>query len=426
MNHRIAGVVALIMAASCIRLSQASETLFEWDWVSSATVLEARASDLLMPAEQSSVSYLDMLLDVQIKRGRWTGLFVIMGNRVMTSDPDASFDGEAVVRELFWESEATVFSKPVDLMLGKVRLDWGVGYGYRPLDVFKSYQRNPVGIQVDEGVGTALASYYDASGEWSLVATDSSWSQQSGNELEHRSEQQGIGVRRYHFEDDTEWQGIAYFDNVRQGLVGGSFVRVLNPVWAVHASAVYQNRYPGYQQPEHWSPVIGETFSNGVQSLVGVNWANDSGHNIVAEYWYDSRSWSKQQWQTAFDRAVSLSAHPATQPLAWSYGQGLNHTNLVQHNVMLHWSLDSVAWQHWDWSRDVRWLDNLTPTLDVLYSPSDSGVIATQWLDYRVYDSGTASLDIGVAARFFSGRNDSVFANLSDQRQWVVNVKGKF
>ncbi len=63
---------------------------------------------------------------------------------------------EIIISELFWQESFDIFDMPLDLQLGKVRLDWGVGYGYRPLDIFTPYRRNPVGIQVEEGAGVGL------------------------------------------------------------------------------------------------------------------------------------------------------------------------------------------------------------------------------------------------------------------------------
>lgn len=168
-----------------------------------------------------------------------------------------------------------------------------MGYGYRPLDIFKPYRRNPVGIQVEEGALIALGSYFDLQGEWSLVASDSSFTQQSGSKLEKATEQTGIGFRRYALVGENEWQMLAYYDDVRHGLVGASFVSVLDPSWAVHSSALYQRQYVTYQQNAWNSPVTLETDNHGYQFLLGLNWANAVGNNIIVEYWYDSRSWNK-------------------------------------------------------------------------------------------------------------------------------------
>ena len=307
-----------------------------------------------------------------------------------------------------------------------MRLDWGVGYGYRPLDLFKPYRRNPVGIQVEEGTGTAMLSYFDLSGEWSLVYNDSSWTQQSTSMIEQASQQQGIGLRRYWLDGDNEWQGLAYYDDVRHGTMGGSVVSVINPAWAVHASTLYQRQYLSYQVLRFGSPVELTQQPDGYQMLIGLNWANEVGNNIIVEYWYDSRSWSQNQWQSALDDVARLSADTTTQAVASSYAQGLSHANLVQHNLMFHWSLDSSSWSQWGWAQDQLWLNDVTPTFDLLYSPQDQGVIATQWLKYTIYDSGSVSFLTELAARFMTGDKRSIYANLPDKRMIFINLRGKF
>jgi hypothetical protein len=93
---------------------------------------------------------------------------------------------------------------------------------------------------------------------------------------------------------------------------------------------------------------------------------------------------------------------------------------------MFHWTMNATAWSQWSLTQQQLWLDNLTPTFDLLYSPQDQGVIATQWLEYQIYDSGAASLSAELAARFMTGSRDSLYANLSDKRMIFLNLKGKF
>jgi len=420
MKIKAACVAGLIWSAS----SYGQPVTFDWDYMLSASTTTHRDSQLLGAAPTSNSQAVDALLDVQFEGYGVTGLVALKANDIYHSDSQRSYDDELIVQELFWQG--SVFDSNVDLTLGKVRIDWGVGYGYRPLDVFKPYRRNPVGIQVEEGTGTAMASYFDMAGEWSLVYTDSSWTQQEGSELEQASEQQGVGLRRYALLDDSEWQALVYYDDVREGLVGGSVVTVLDPAWSVHGSALYQRKYLGYQQSSLYQPVSLETENNGYQALIGLNWANAIGNNVILEYWYDSRSWGKSDWKNGFERVEQLKVTQTWAPLANSYAQGLNNANLVEHNIMFHWSLDSSSWSQWDWSRDLLWLGDLTPTFDVLYSPQDQGVIATQWLEYSVYDSGSASFVTEFAARFMTGDSGSLYANLPDKRMIFINLKGKF
>ncbi|MGF1697060.1 hypothetical protein L4D20_17665 [Vibrio kyushuensis] len=415
-------VVGLVLAFSAV----GSELNLDWDWELSTSSTAHRDTTLTGKAMPTKTESLDALLDVQASWKELTGLFALKGTSIWNSDDQQTFDADGIVQELFWQTSIDVGALPIDLTFGKVRLDWGVGYGYRPLDVFKPYRRNPIGIQVEEGAGTAMASYFDIDGEWSLVYSDSSWTQQEGSELEEQSEQQGFGMRRYALFGDSEWQGIGYYDDVRQGLIGGSFVTVVSHSWEFHASALYQRKYLAYEQGSALTAVNLDTQRHGYQSLVGVNWANSSGHNVIMEYWYDSRSWSHSDWQQAFDRGLYLSSAVQTESLAYSYAQGFNHANLVQHNIMLHWSLNSSSWSHWEWSKDWLWLNNFEPTFDVMLSPEDSGFIATQWFNYQVLDTGATSFNVELAARFLGGSSDSVYANLPDKHMILLNLKGKF
>ena len=399
--------------------TQSSEMTFEWDWMLSTETVQQRETVFSSMTDNEHQESFNGLLDVQIGYQDWNAVVALKGNDLYYHSSleyqDKSAEAELIISELFWQSSVDITNTSLDLQLGKVRVDWGVGYGYRPLDIFTPYRRNPVGIQVEEGAGVVSVSYFDNQGEWSLIYTDSSWTQQQGNELEEQSEQQGIGIRRYALMGDTEYQWVAYYDDVRQGLVGVSVVTVLDAAWEFHGSAVYQSKYLSYQQPSiTLYPVTLEKEENAYQALVGFTWANAVGNSIVLEYWYDSRAWSKSDWNNAF-----IVATP-------SYQQGFNQANMVQHNMMFHWSLDPNAWSTWEWSRDISWLSQFTPTFDVLYSPEDNGVIATQWLNYLLHDSGDSSIEMELAARFLTGSDDSAYANLPDKHMLLLNLKGRF
>jgi hypothetical protein len=423
----IAGWLLMNMASAAEKTESPE---LSWSWQLSAQQERLRARYFAIQAEQRSTQSLDGLLNLSMKWYRWTGMFAWHGKDLLTTDTQVSTDQDVTIQELFWQSDVEMAGIPLDLTVGKMRLDWGVGYGYRPLDLFKAYPRNPVGIQVKQGPGVAMLSYFDGVGEWAAVASDASWAAhnaQTHNALEEKQTQQhGIGLRRYALLGDTEWQGLAYYDQIRRGIVAGSVVTVLSPAWELHGSFALQNYYPAYRQYTLDRPVTLETYHHGYQMLVGVNWADTGGLNVIGEYWYDNRSWSQSMWRQAIRRSALLARQIETEPLAQSYALGLNHTNLVRHNLMLHVNLDPIAWRQWQWSRDTLWLGNLEPTLDLLVSPADGGVIATQWLSYKVYDSGNSDLKIELAARFYTGPGRAVYANLPDQHMILVNIKGSF
>ncbi|MGR6837605.1 hypothetical protein ACU5DF_00280 [Aliivibrio wodanis] len=428
MTKRMRSRVLTIVVLLSFNLA-ASELTFEWDWMLSTQTTAQRETAFVPLTESQHKESINGVLDVQIGYQGWNAVVALKGNDLYydSSIPnqDQSSEAELIISELFWQHSMDVFDLPLDFQLGKVRVDWGVGYGYRPLDIFTPSRRNPVGIQVEEGAGVASVSYFDNQGEWSLIYTDSSWTQQEGSELEEQSEQQGFGIRRYGLVGDSEYQWLAYYDDVRQGLLGASIVTVIDASWEFHGSALYQSKYLAYQQPNYqktnyqkpnsmYAPVRLEKESNAYQALVGFTWANEIGNTLVVEYWYDSRTWGENEWENALNIASP------------SYQQGYLHANIVQHNMMFHWSLDPNAWSNWQWSQNIGWLSELTPTFDVLYSPQDNGVIATQWLNYLVHDSGHSSVEMELAARFLTGKSDSAYANLTDKHMILLNLKGRF
>lgn len=440
-----------------------SDLSLHWDWMISAESMQTRNSPFI-PPQPDSRQTIDGLLEVEVGYKQWLGLISLkttdlysetQGNsssvhqnsnqntspyNESNNDPSAEF----IIRELYWQGGFSLANEAlgeqyIDVTLGKIRLDWGVGYGYRPLDIIKPYRRNPVGIVAEEGAGVVALSVFDATGEWTLLYTDSSWTSQSLNALERQSQQQGIGVRRYNMQGEQEYQWLAYYDDVRHGLIGSSMVSVLDLAWEFHSSATYQQQSLGYELPSSsQQPVILGEQGNAFQTLLGLTWANEVGNSIILEYWYDSRAWSSSQWQQAIDTATRLNkmAMPSTTltqaeksqntALSASYAQGFQHSNIVQHNMMLHWSLNSTAWAQWNWSREINWIQYVTPTFDLLYSPQDSGVIATQWLNYEWIDTGSVSLDLELAARFLTGKSNSAYANLPDKHMILLNLKGRF
>ena len=418
-------VITVLFLTFAISVSGEELTL-DWDWTVNAQAAGHRDTIYTPAEEEAGTDSINGLLDVEAGYGSWRGLFALKGNDLSSTDESADPDSEFVVRELFWQDALEVADTSLDVTLGKIRLDWGIGYGYRPLDIFKPYRRNPVGIQVEEGTGVISLSCFDSQGEWTLLYTDSSWTGQSGNALEEHSEQQGIGLRRYRLAGDHEYQWLVYYDDIRHGLAGGSFVSVLNEAWEIHLSATYQRRYSGYLINDIYSPVEQGELTGAFQGLIGMTWASESGHSVIVEYWYDARSWSDNEWQKANRRVETLSADSGFDSLRYSYAQGFEYANLVQHNLMFHWSLDSGAWSNWRWSRNLNWLQKVTPTFDLLYSPVDKGFIATQWLSYLMLDTGESKAEMEVAARFLDGTGDSVYANLPDDLMIILNIKGKF
>jgi len=401
----------LLLFLSFISIKGEAKPGIDWVWQSSFKYSRYHDSKIDTASDNSSDQSFDSLLSAKINWQRFTGMVAL----------EESSKSDVTVQELFWQPEISLAGMSFDGSIGKERLDWGVGYGFRPLNIFTSYQRNPIGIQIDEGVAAATISYFDGIGEWEFVASDESWASQNTNDIESAQQQHGMGLRRYALLGDTELQGLAYYDQVHRGTIGGSVVTVLNPAWEVHGSFSYSHRYQAYRQGAIYDPVTLAMHFDLYQFLFGFNWANTSGLNIIGEYWYDGRSWSNQDWKQAIQRVSELANKTNISNLASSYSYGLNNTNLVTQNMMLHFKMDPSAW-----NQIYLWLDTLEPTLDILISPTDNGVIATPKVSYQMYDSSNFSIKLELAGRFYTGAKNSVYANVPDKHLMIISLKGRF
>ncbi|WP_221076118.1 hypothetical protein [Agarivorans aestuarii] len=312
---------------------------------------------------------------------------------------------DLIVAELFWKTELA----ERDLLVGKQRIDLGVSYGFRPLDMFLPYRRNPVAIQVEEGVGVLSLSQFSGNGEYALFYTDSYLATESEG-----LQQRGLGLRWYQLNNDSEWQAISYYDNKRALNLGGTWVTTFGDAWEVHAESRYQQHYQrsvsqlNSSNIGQVSPVIEQEFNHGFQALIGMTWANLNGDNLILEYWFDNRALNQTEWQHVADISYYLQQQSGDiSSLRFSQGEVFNGQNLLQHNVMLHWHRDIEDWQ---------------PAFDLMLAPEDGGVIATARLDYEFSQGWT----LGARLRYLGGASDAVYSLLPENKVGLIKLEGLF
>ncbi|WP_444890817.1 hypothetical protein [Microbulbifer sp. DLAB2-AA] len=303
----------------------------------------------------------------------------------------AGEESELVVEELFWQGDRFGW----DLLAGKRRLDFGVSYAHRPLDLFLPMERNPVSLRADEGVAVVSASRFTASGELSLMLVDANASQLINEELPR-----GLAARWYQLKGVSEWQLLGYLDDQRGLNIGASWVTTYGESWELHSEGRYQQRYRQWLKPG--SPRTGTLpregeQSDGWQALLGMTWTHNAGHTIIAEYWFDSRAWHTRDWQRLADNAN------------WyrEQGEGWDATRYAsavaflsearnRHNLMMHWSLSN---------------HNYNPKLDILYSPGDRGMVLTAGINHEMKGDWT----LGASIRYFGGAKKSYFTQLPNE-----------
>ncbi|WP_444944651.1 hypothetical protein ACJJIK_07635 [Microbulbifer sp. ZKSA006] len=376
-------VLPLILANAT---SQAAP--FESQWELAMATAYDRASDSVLFDGASGVSR-QALLQGAFQYQDWEGQVSVFHQ----AERGASEDSQLVVDEFFWQGSWQNW----DWLLGKRRLDFGVGYGQRPLDWFLPIERNAVALQVNEGVGVASASRFTGSGEFSVMLVDAGISQVSTGDLP-----KGLAARWYQLGASAEWQLLGYIDDQRGVNLGGSWVDTYGEQWEVHTEWRYQQKYWRWQPAELMAVPQQERDNDGWQALIGMTWANSEGHSVIFEYWFDSRTLGKSEWDQVFDNSH------------WYQSQGVQWDNLRQssamvflndstlrHNLLLHWTLSDNEYH---------------PKLDIIYTPEDSGLILTVGGEREI----TEDWGLHASLRYFGGREQSAFAQL--QTQWVFTL----
>ncbi|MCG7495626.1 hypothetical protein MHO82_01990 [Vibrio sp. Of7-15] len=304
-------------------------------------------------------------------------------------------EDDLILNELYIDKSVWAW----DFTIGKKRLDWGVGYSYRPLDIIQSYISQPTGITVEEGAWIASAEYFTDTGVLSFLAANSKTQQES-----NAPTRKGAGVRYYALVGDWDVQALAYYDDVREGLIGGSMVTVIGDALSFHTSATLQRKYNELQhhfskehQPFPGNPVYHQVGKNAAQFLSGLTYNFSNNVSLLVEYWFDERSPTNSQWETLIATGNALHSGQDLYGNLTASQNFFTSQNLVRHNLLLH---TRYEWERWD------------PVMDVVLSPEDGGIITTG----RIRHTWAGGLWIEAGGRWFGGSNDSVFSQLPDEQ----------
>lgn len=290
---------------------------------------------------------------------------------------------------------------------GKKKLDWDVGYGFRPLDMFSPTDSLAIYNAVPPGAMMLVGDYFTDSGNISLLCNET----RSDYLLRgvKVAASFGCGGRYYHYFDGFEAQLVAHYDEKLGGRVGGSAQTVIGESLELHASLLWQQNYrsPGFDMlaigRHSFMPEVDTLWQKGaLQGLWGVNYSLASGITLIAEYWHDGRAPSDSQWRDVIraskqavqnDHQRILRGHFATQ-------------NLFRDNLMLHVRTSNEVWR---------------PQLSWLVNPNDNSM----FIDGRLCYHGLSQSQLCAGLRQYAGGRESIYEQLSYRTSWYFEVEVK-
>ncbi len=361
-------------------------------------------SALFLPAEISGFSQSQSRQEFELdyRQGGVNGQ-LLLRNEVRSSYPPHN---DAILNELYWDTQLL----GQEITLGKKVMGWGVGFGFRPLDVVQREDRRRLYPTSLEGVPLLAWQGFSATGAATLLVANP-----THGEEEQPKDDASLALKLYGIAGDTDLHGVARLSRRQQWEIGGGFSRVIGDRFEWHGSLLYQHRYQRLINPlaDNDDPLLAmgdplqvETSSHGIKTLLGAGWTTPSGWSLLCEAWYDDQAYTRQEWQSL----IALSTKQRTLLGQAAVPDGAIFSNIaassryLQARNLLRWnSLLRIAYQG----------ERINPSLDLLYTPEDNGQVLTFNLEY---EHNSHRFDF--ALRRYSGPADAAYRQLPER--WIA------
>lgn len=334
-------------------------------------------------------------------RAKWRALsFVGTGRGTALEGREPRYEG--LVNELY--ADTTLAGQ--SFTVGKKIAGWGVGFGFRPLDVVQQQDRRVLNQFTLEGIPAMAWERFTEATAWTVLYANPT----RGRGGESRDDE-SLAVRAFRQAGPTDWHGVARWSTRHRVQVGAGVNHVVSDSTQVYGSALFARRHVTSLNVLAESggtlsaadPMIPVEAGPAWQIAAGGSWTGESGIGVMAEAWFDGTAWRRDQWSTlqalAMRQAALLGA-PGVPEVAvrgsLAYGlRAFDRPNLARENVLVRVSYDSETWD---------------AALDVLVTPRDGGSVTTASLS-RQYD--TFRWELGV--RRFAGSPGSAYGQLPER-----------
>lgn len=348
----------------------------------------------LFPAEDSEL--LVNAIDLSLEHEGWRLAATAWGEKHEQQERQ-----ELELSEFFYDFSLADWQ----LSLGKKKIDWDVGFGFRPLDMFSPTSPLALYTAVAPGTWLIAGDYFSDKATLTLLCNESQPDYQiAGEDLAAGT---GCGSRYYRYMGDWELQGVIHYDSQLKSRLGLSAQTVFSDALEFHASWLWQESYSAPQfHPENTelssfqNPVTSDELNGASMGLLGVNYSTHFGLNLILEYWYDGRSPSDDEWQVFLNRvdqqADQLQVNPLIAHQLSAQRQMFSASNLFRHNLMLHLRSGSEQWR---------------PRLTLLVNPEDKGLL----LDGAISYHWPAGHSLSLGYRHYGGSTQSVYRQLENE-----------
>jgi hypothetical protein len=357
------GVAALLLLALPVAAAEINASLY----LAPEVDTENRASPYyvgppLLPMRDRS---LRTDLELRYREGGLNAQGILREQAVQGAKPEQ----HGIVNQFYYDGE---WGEGLGWTAGKKVMSWGVGFGFRPLDVVQRENRRGVNLPALVGVPVLAVERFTADDAWTLAWT--SPGQGAGSDENRDS---SLAFHWYRLVGSDDLHAVARFSHRRGFEAGVGATRVVGEEWSFYGAALYQRRYTKTLSTlaengglfATADPMASMPRRNGAKAVAGAQWTGASGLSVLAEGWYDADAYSIAEWRrldvlTARQRALAGLAPAATIAgnVGWS-SQAYLATNLLRENLLLRLSYDDG--------------DGFKPFAELLATPRDGGKLLT-------------------------------------------------
>ncbi len=257
-----------------------------------------------------------------------------------------------ILNQLYVDGE---FAPGSGYTVGKKVLSWGVGQGFRPLDLIQREDRRQINPPPLEGTPLLAWQGYDANTSVTLA-----WSNPGSGAADNDRDDPGLAAYGYALADGADYHAVARVSQRRHIEAGAGWARTIGEAWGFHAAALYQRRaittlnilaesaaYPFAAA----DPLRENAHHDVFKGVVGVSWTGQSGVGVLLEAWYDGEAYTREQWRSLDRLAASQRAQAGNIPQAWLDGnlawssRAFERPVLLRENRLLRLSYDAENWK---------------------------------------------------------------------------------
>lgn len=281
----------------------------------------------------------------------------------------------AVANQFYYEGQG---SRGVSWTIGRRVISWGVGFGFRPLDVVQREDRRNVNPQPLVGIPLAAMDYITADEAWTIA-----WLNPASGQKASDRKDEAVAMRWYRLSGGDDYHAVARLSRRRKLEIGMGVTRVVGDEWSFHGAALHSRRYRKTLNRlaedegelfERQNPRVVAVGKRGSRAVLGAQWTGASGWSLLGEVFYDGDAYTRSEWRRLDELTRRQSAAAALVPpelltanIAWSSEAYLAPT-LLRENLLLRLSYDEG--------------DDFKPYYEVLLTPADRGLVSTLGASY--------------------------------------------